>query len=437
MEWWSLGIIIVAAFLFLSLMGVPIAFTLGFMSTAYICIFWPEALPQIAFTSFGKAFSFELVSLPLFVFMAEILVASRANEDAFDTIYKWVGPLPGGLAVAANILCGIFGATCGVASAGIASIGRISIPEMLKRNYNKYLTVGSVTAGATVVELIPPSIFMILIGVISETSIGRLFMGGFIPGAIQIGIFSLYIIWRSATIPGYGPRAVGITWKDKWLSLYKILPLTILAACLFGGLYSGIATATEVASVGVVVAFFITLLYKRFTWEVLKKAIFNTVRITAFIMWILFAAAIFSQMFTKLGISQGFSEWMLKLPFGKYGVIIVINFILLILGCFIDPAGIIMITVPIFVPIVERLGFDLVWFGVMFTINMEVALLTPPLGLNLFVVKNILPPELKDFSFGDVCKSIVPYLFLAMGVIAIIIIFPDLVTWLPNKMIKR
>ncbi|RJR33100.1 MAG: TRAP transporter large permease subunit [Desulfobacteraceae bacterium] len=436
MEWWMSGIIVTAAFMFLALLGVPIAFTLGAIGTAYICIFWPAALPQIAFTSFGKAFSYELVSLPLFVFMAEILVASKASDDAFDAIYKWVGPLPGGLAVSANILSGIFGATCGVASAGLVTIGRISMPEMLKRKYNKHLIVGSVCAGATVVELIPPSIFMILFGVISESSIGRLFMGGFIPGAIQIGLFSAYIIWRSMTIPGYGPPAEGITWKDKWQSLYKVLPLTILAVVLFGGLYTGIATATEIAAVGVVAAFVITFLYQRFTLQVLKDSIFKSVRTTVFIMWVLFAAAIASQMFTKLGIAQGLCEWMLSLPFGKYGVVVIINIVLFILGTFIDPAGIIVITVPIFAPIIERLGFDLVWFGVMFVINMEAALLTPPLGLNLFVIQSILTEELSDIGFGDVCRSIVPYLLLVMGMIISIIIFPGLVTWLPDKMIK-
>ncbi|RLG70568.1 MAG: hypothetical protein DRO11_06010, partial [Methanobacteriota archaeon] len=373
--------------------GVPIAFSLGIISTGYALLFWPESLAQFALTSFGKAYSFVLVAVPLFVFMAEMIVASEVSRDAYDAFYKWVGPLPGGLAVATTAATGIFAATCGAAAGAIASIGRMAIPEMLERNYEKSLAIGSVAAGATVAELIPPSIFMILIGVISESSIGRLFIAGVIPGVLQLLLFSIYIVLRSTISPTFGPRATGITWRDRWSSSYKVLPLAGLAVLLFGGLYTGFATPTEVAAMGAAISIIIAFLYKRLTWEVFQKAILNSVRISCFVMWILFAAAIFSQMFTKMGISQGLCDWIVSLPVSRYLILVMVNVILLLLGCFVDPAGIILITIPIFVPIIRSLGFDMIWFAVVFVINMELALLTPPLGLNLYVVKAVLSED--------------------------------------------
>lgn len=437
MEWWVLGTILFACLMFLVFMGVPIAFSLGIISTGYALIFWPQALGQFAFTSFGKAYSFVLVAVPLFIFMAEMIVASGASKDAYEAVYNWFGRLPGGLAVASTVATGVFAATCGAAAGAIASIGKMSIPEMLERGYDKKLSIGCIAAGATVTELIPPSIFMILIGVISETSIGSLFIGGIIPGILEISFSSVYIIWRSTINPNYGPPAIGITWTDRWSKTYKVLPLVGLAIFLFLGLYTGFATPTEVAAIGAAVSIVIAIFYGKLTWAVFQKAIFNTVRVTCFIMWILFAAAIFSQMFTKMGISQGICDWMLNLPVNKYVIILLINFFLLFLGCFIDPAGIILITIPIFIPIIQGLGFDTIWFGVIFVINMELALMTPPLGLNLYVVKAVLPPELQDISLGEIVQSIIPFFLLGILLLALLIIFPEMVTWLPSKMITQ
>ncbi|MBW1614136.1 MAG: TRAP transporter large permease, partial [Deltaproteobacteria bacterium] len=405
------------------------------LSVGCAFIFWPEAFGQFAFTPFGKIYSIVLVAVPLFVFMAEMIVASKTSSDAYDAAYDWFGPLPGGLAVASTAVAGIFAATCGAAAGAIASIGKISITEMIERGYDKRLAVGSVASGSTVAELIPPSIFMILIGVISETSIGKLFIAGIIPGILQLSLFSIYIILRSKINPAFGPPAVGITWKAKLTSFYKILPLTSLVVLLFGGLYTGFATPTEVAATGAVGSIAIAALYKKLTWEVFQKSIFNTVRITCFIMWILFAAAIFSQIFTKMGVPAGLCDWMLGLEVSKYVVLVIINLILILLGCFIDPAGIILITIPIFMPIMIGLGFDPIWFGVIFVINMELALLTPPLGLNVFVVKAVLDTEGINVSFGEIVRAIVPFLLLVVLLIVILTIFPDLVTWLPGKMI--
>lgn len=437
MEWWLLGIIVFAVLIFFVFIGIPIAFSLGILSVGCAFFFWPEAFGQFAYTAFGKIDSIVLVAVPLFIFMAEMVVASEASADAYDAAYDWFGPLPGGLAVASTVATGIFAATCGAAAGAIASIGKISIPEMLKKGYSKDLAIGCTASGATLAELIPPSIYMILVGVISETSIGKLFIAGVIPGILQISLFSFYIVSRSKINPAYGPPAVGITWKKRFASFYKILPLSALVVLMLGCLYTGVATPTEIAGVGAVGSIALIFLYKKFTLKVFQKAIFNTVRITCFIMWILFSAAIFSQIFTKMGVPAGLCDFMLSLEISKYLILLIINVTLLFLGCFIDGAGIIMITMPIFMPIMTGLGFDPIWFGVIFVINMELALLTPPLGLNLFVTKAVLDTEGIKNSFGEIVRAIVPFLLLIVLLIAILTIFPDWVTWLPNKMITR
>jgi len=437
MEWWTLGIIIFLALVLLIFIGVPIAFSLGIMSAFYALLFWPQGLNIFAFTSYGKMYSFMLVAVPLFIFMAEMIVVSGSSSEAYDAVHKWMGPLPGGLAVSSLVATGVFAACCGAAAGAIASIGRVSIPEMLKRGYDRRLAVGSVAAGATVAELIPPSIFMILIGVITETSIGKLFIGGVIPGILQISLFIIYIVIRSKLNPSYGPAAVSVRWKERWSSLYKVIPLLFLAILVFGTLYSGMVTPTEVAAIGAFGSILIAAICSKITWEKFQIAILNTVRITCFVLWILFAAAIFSQMITRIGIPQGLCEWIISLSVNKYVILLIINIVLLMLGCFIDPAGIIMITIPIFVPIMESLGFSLVWFGVIFVINMEIALLTPPLGLNLYVVKAVLFAEAgSDIPITEIVRAVTPFLLLGILLIVILTVFPELVTWLPETMIK-
>ena len=436
MEWWILGIIIVVSFLVLVFLGVPIAFTLGFLTLIYIIFFWPGALSQFALVPFGRCYDFMLVALPLFILMAEMLVSSRISDDAYDAVSKWVGWVPGGIGVASQVVCALFAACIGASAAAIATVGKIAVPEMLNRGYNKELATGSVAAGATLAQLIPPSIFMILYGILAEVSIGGLFIGGILPGLVLVTMFIIYIVTKCSLTPGYGPSVTGVSWSQRWTSGYKILPVLCLAIFLILAIYTGICTPTEVAGVGAFVAMLISIGYRRFNWQVLRNAIFNTVRTTTFIMWILFSAALFSFVLTRMGVTQSLCTWAINLPVSRYVVLAMVNILLLFLGCILDPAGILMITVPILVPLITALGFDPLWFGIMFVINMELALLTPPLGLNLFVVKGILPPERTDITLGDIIRGIIPFVGIGCIMLAIIIIFPGLGTWLPSRMIK-
>lgn len=417
--------------------GIPIAFSLGFVSLIYGLIFFPNAFFLFAVTPFGKSYSWILSCLPLFIFMGELLCAARAADDAYDAASKWLGGLPGSLAAASQIAVTIFSAISGAAAASIATVGSIAVPQMLNRGYDKRLALGCICSGATVDVLIPPSIIMVMFGVMAEVSIGGLFMGGMIPGILLTIMFIIYIAIRCYLNPGLAPPIGSATWKERFACLPGTLPLIAFGVFLIGSLYIGLCSPTEVAGIGVLVSLGYLIAYRRFSWKVLEEATLRTVRVSTFIMWILFSAAIFSQLLTHTGGPQSLCSAVSGWEINRYLVILMINIVLLFLGCFIDPAGIIMITVPIFLPIITVLGFDPLWFGVMFVINMQVALITPPLGLNLFVTKSIVPKERTDITLSDIQYGSIPYIFIVVVFIAIIILFPQIVTWLPSTMIHR
>jgi tripartite ATP-independent transporter DctM subunit len=432
MTWWVLLIAVTAILISLMLAGVPIGHALGFLALTVGLIFVGQKILFLFGTvAYGTINSFPVVAVPLFILMAEIILASGSAKDAFEALHKWAGFLPGGLAIASQFACTLFAAVCGASMATTAVIGGMAVPEMLERKYDKRMATGSIAAGGALGVLIPPSILLIIYGILAEASIGQLFIAGIIPGLLLTALRVVYFLIRCSINPSLGPPSREFTWIERFCSLGRILPLLSLAIFMLFSLYSGICTPTEVAGLGSLGSLIIACAYRRLSWQALRDAFFRTAHTTCFLSWILVAALAFGFTLSYLQVPQQLASWTVNLNLSQYVILLLINLLLFLLGCIMDPGAILLVTIPIIVPIVEALGFDLVWFGIMFVVNMELAEITPPLGLNLFVMKAVSPPSV---TMNDIIRGAFPFMLLDILGLALVIIFPGLVLWLPGRM---
>lgn len=423
-------------FLYLAL-GLPLAFVLGGVGMIGCLILWGPSGFMIAssqgYAAMGK---FTLVSIPLFVLMAMLLERSGVAEDLYVMMHNWMGPLAGGLAIGTVIICTIFAAMAGISGAATVSMGIIALPQMLKRNYNKKLAMGSISAGGALGILIPPSVIFILYGVLTGVSIGGMFMGGVLPGLVLSGLFIFYIGIRCWKNPSLGPSVpveerVGL--KEKIASLKAVAFPAVIIILVLGGIYLGVCTPSEAAALGVLGAIASAAFYRKLTWELIKESVFRTARLTGMIIWILIGAYCFTAIYQASGAGNLLTRVMLAIPGGRYVILAAMQLTFFVLGCILDPAGIIMICTPAFLPVVEALGFDPLWFGVLFCVNMEMAYLTPPFGFNLFYMKAVAPEGTK---MSEIYSAILPFVLLQAIGMGIIILFPGLALWLPSRMIK-
>lgn len=436
METWILTIIVIGALALLLCMGVPIAFSLCGLSTLGTLFIWgPKGLYLLFNTAYGESTNFLLLAIPLFILMANLLKFSGMGDDLYEMVYRWMGRLPGGLASGTVVICALFAAMAGISSVATISMGLIALPSMLKRGYNKNIGIGSIAAGGALGILIPPSIIMILYGATAEVSIGKLFIGGIIPGILLCTIFIIYISIRTLLSPDLGPPVKErYSLSQKLVAIKGVILPCLLVMMVLGAIYGGVCTPTEASAVGAFGAMICTLLYGKLTWPNLKEALWDTMRLNAMVFWIIIGAISFSHFLAYAEIQGLIQQTILGLEVSPWAILLSMQFVFFILGMFLDPAGIIMITTPIFVPIVTELGFDPLWFGILFVINMEMAYITPPFGFNLFIMKGVVPPEI---SMTDIYRSIVPFVFLQGFCLALVMIFPDLALWLPGKMIAR
>jgi len=418
--------------------GLPLAFVLGGVGALSCALLWgPSALYMVATRAFGATSSILLLCCPLFILMATILQKSGIAEALYNTIHKWLGGLNGGLAAGTIVIAAIFAAMSGLASTATVSLGIIALPAMLKRKYDKVMVTGSIQAGGALGVLIPPSIEMIVFCLFAKLSVGRLFMAGVFPGLLLASLFITYILVRCRLQPSLGPALSveqRVSWKEKFVSLRAVaLPLMVVLAVL-GSIYLGIATPTESAAVGALGALISAGIYGTLSWSMLKDVAFTSLRLTTMVMWILFGAFAFSATYQALGATEVIEQGLLLMPGGRWGVLIGMQLSFFILGCILDPFGIIMITAPIYLPIATSLGFDPIWFGILYVMNMEMAYLTPPYGICLFFMKAIVPPEI---SIGDIYRSVLPFVALqALGLI-LVMIFPQIALWLPSTMMAK
>jgi tripartite ATP-independent transporter DctM subunit len=418
-------------FIFLFL-GLPLSFVLGGVSIIFIYFTWgPEAFYMVAAQTWGAMNKFTLVAVPLFIFMAMILERSGVANDLYDMMYLWFGPVRGGLAIGTVVICAIFAAMCGISGAAVVSMGTIALPSMLKRNYDKLLAVGCINSGGGWGILIPPSVIMILYALVSGESVGKLFAGGVFPGLLLLGMVSSYIAIRCYFQPHLGPalsREERGNWKKKLAAFKAVLLPMMIVLLVLGSIIGGITTPTEAASMGVLGALVSALVYRQLTWKLVVQACIRTLRLTGMIMWILFGAYCFSAAYHGMGAHHLIEHVMTYIPGGPWGSIIFMQMVLFILAMVLDPAGIMMITVPVFLPFVTAQGFDPVWFGILFTINMEIGYMTPPFGFNLFYLKGIVPPSI---TMGDIYRSVIPFTIVESTGLAVVMIFPKIATWLP------
>ena len=424
---------LVAAFTVLVLFsGVSVAAGLLIVSAGFLIVFdgfgSMELLPEIFF---GKLDNFALLSIPMFIIMGAAISSSRAGADLYEALERWLTRVPGGLVVSNLGACALFAAMSGSSPATCAAIGKMGIPEMRKRGYPDGVAAGSIAAGGTLGILIPPSVTMIVYGISTETSIGRLFLAGVIPGLLLVLLFmawSIFDTWRQ----GGGEVALGrlrYSWVEKFEILPRVLPFIAIILGVLYALYGGVATPSETAAVGallcVIVAVLIYKLYSpRSLWAVLR----DSTRESVMILFIIGAAGVFSFMLSNLFVTQAIAEWIAGLDVNRWTLMFAINIFLLVAGFFLPPVAVILMSAPILLPIVVSAGFDPYWFAVILTINMEIGLITPPVGLNLYVINGIAP----DISLKTILKGSLPFVVCMVLAIVILSVFPGLVTWLPD-----
>jgi C4-dicarboxylate transporter DctM subunit len=427
-----LTVVLLGVLILLLGLGLRIAFCLGFIGAAGILTFLePSVLYQIAEVAADTGTNIFLITLPLFILMAEVVSFSGVGDDMYTAAQDWLSWLPGGLAISSVATCAGFAAICGSSPATAATIGLVSVPEMIKRGYNKRLAVGSVSVGGTLGILIPPSITMIIYGLITESSIGKLFIAGIIPGILLSLILCAAIAIYVTLKPEMAPRIKGgASWKKRFASLNRIWAFVVLVISIMGSIYLGIATPEESAAVGTTVAIFIAVANGRLRWKELHGALRRTVAVTAMIMFMVLGGNVFAFLLSTMGIPQYITNLIVGMELSRWAIMIMINIVFLILGCLLDPMAIMVICLPILFPIVTKLGFDPIWFGIIVTINVEMGMITPPFGLNLFVLK----ASIKEVTMEDIVRGSLPFVLLLMVGLAVIMVFPILATWLPGKM---
>jgi C4-dicarboxylate transporter, DctM subunit len=425
------GALVLITTVLVLLTGAPVAFALGAIGIAFLVLFQGvDALQVAAETLYSGLHDFTLVSIPMFIMMGAAIGSSPAGRDLYIALDRWLYRVPGGLVISNLGACAIFAALTGSSPATCAAIGKLGVPEMRRRGYPDAVATGSICAGGTLGILIPPSITFILYGIATETSIGRLFLAGVLPGIL---LTALFMLWTLFYIGRSGFRAYTAdfrySWKEKFASIPKIAPFLAIVIGVMYVLYGGIATPSEAAGVGAALCVLLAILIYRMWspaawWEILR----STTRESVMILMIIATAVLFGYMLTSLYITQTLAEAIAAADLNRWVLMASINLFLLVSGCFIPPAGIILMTAPILLPIITAAGFDPIWFGVIVTINMEIGLITPPVGLNLFVVNAIAP----DVPTKTVLWGSVPYVLCMVLAIVILCIFPEIATRLPD-----
>jgi tripartite ATP-independent transporter DctM subunit len=421
----------------LLLAGVPLAFVGGGVAALFILYLWGvDGFYLIVSHVFDTMDNYALVAVPMFIFMAMMLERSGVGDALFKAIHVWTGPLRGSLAVATVIACMIIAAMVGIVGAGVVMMGLIALPAMLKRKYSKSMALGPILAGGTLGQLIPPSVMFIIYALVAGVSIGKLFMGGLVAGVLLGGLYITYILIRCYFQPHLGPplskeeRMMPLPQKVAYLR-GLILPGLLMTAVL-GSIFLGIATPTEAAGVGALGSLISAAIHRQLSWKNVKHALFVTTRTTCMIAWIFFGVKAFSAVFTLAGAGKMVENMIIGLPLGPWGILISMQVFYLIMGVPMDWLGCLMITGPIFIPIIRDLGFDAVWFGILFNVNMQIAYLSPPVGSSMYYLKGVAPPEI---TMGDIFRSVLPFVGLQLIGLSLIIAFPRIVMWLPEMVI--
>lgn len=421
-------------------MGHSLAFVLGGLAVIFGFLSWGPAFMNIFLIRiFELMNNYILIAVPLFILMAQFLGQSGVTDNLFDSLRYLLGPLRGGVGIAVVLVSVLLAACTGIVGASVVTIGLIALPLMLKYGYDKQMSAGLICAGGTLGILIPPSIMLIVMGSVTGLSVGRLFAGAIVPG-VTLGImYLLYVIIRCGANPTMGPplsveERSSVT--SGWIILYllkSLVPPTILVVGVLGSIFTGTATPTEAAGAGAFLALVMVIVYRRFSWPMLYQAVLSTTLATSMVLMVAVGATCFTAVFIGSGGGQVISDFILGLGLGKWGVLVIMMIINVVLGMFIDWLGIVFITFPVFIPIAESFGFDKLWFVVLTAVLLQNSFLTPPFGYALIYIKGVAPPGLLT---SDIWKGVIPFIIImTIGIIACVL-FPELILWLPDKIVK-
>lgn len=426
-----LGAIVAILTIVVLFSGVSVATGLLIVSAGFLLVFdGARSLELIPEIFFGKLDNFALLSIPMFIIMGASIASTRAGADLYEALERWLTRIPGGLVISNLGACALFAAMSGSSPATCAAIGKMGIPEMRKRGYPDGVAAGSIAAGGTLGILIPPSVTMIVYGIATETSIGRLFLAGVFPGLLLVSLFmawSLYSTWKHGSAEVLSSKSY--TWRERFEIMPRILPFLLIIVGVLYAMYGGIATPSETAAVGALLCLVIAMIiYKLWSpkdiWVVLR----DSTRESVMILFIIAAAGVFSYMLSSLFITQAIAEWIGTLEVNRWVLMGVINLFLLVAGFFLPPVAVILMAAPILLPIILTAGFDPYWFAVILTINMEIGLISPPVGLNLYVINGIAP----DISLRTILTGSLPYVACMILAIIVLCLFPGIATWLPT-----
>ena len=430
----GLGTLLIALMFLFFAMGLEVSISMGVVGVLGLLYLkgWTVGLGVVGSIAWSNATSFSFIAVPLFVFMSGILLHSGIGKGLFTAVARWVGFLPGGLAVASIFSCAIFAAVSGSSVATSATIGMIAIPEMERRGYARPLIIGSLAAGGTIGILIPPSIPMIIYGVMTETSVGHLYMAGIIPGAVLALMFAVYVIGYAMIWPDSAPRMAEDrgSFRSKLRSFREVAPVAILIFVVLGSMYLGIVTPTEAAALGSVVSLVLARWYGNLNWRTLNQAFQETVRTTSMVMLIIVFAAIFSHVIALIGAPKALLSTVIALGLPKGALFTVVFSFLLVIAYALEELSVMIILLPILFPLITGLGFDPVWFGVIMVVWLEIGFITPPVGLNLFVIQGLMPGT----GAREVTIGTTPYVILMILLVVLLFVFPDLALWLPGQM---
>ena len=438
-----LTLVMFGSLIVLLMAGLPLAFVTGGLACVFLFVLGDErALNIVPSRIFPLMTNYQLSAIPLFIFMAAMLERAGIINDMFDVIYKILGGLKGGLAAATILASTVLAAMVGVIGAAVVTMGIIALPAMLKRGYDPKIAMGSIMAGGTLGILIPPSILAIIYAVVAEQSVGELFIGAVIPGLMLSGLYILYVVIRSYLNPDLGPpipMEERVSNAEKLRLLGKMSAPIALIIIVLGVIFSGVATPVEAAGIGTFGAFIVAAIHNKLDWPTLREACLTTLKASAMVIWIMFGATIFVGLYVLEGGQQFVQETMQNAGLGPWGILIVMQILLVILGMFLDWVGILLLCVPIFVPIIKALGaaafgFDdpndlVLWFGVLYLVNMQMSFLSPPFGYALFYLRGVAP---ESIPMADIFKAALPFLFLQIVGLVICMLFPWVITWLPN-----
>ena len=426
------GLVGIVGMFTLLILGVPIA--LAMAATGVVGLWILEgpssAMAHALLIPWDEGRSFVLVTIPLFVLMGQLVFQTGLASDLYDGVRTWVSKVPGGMAITSVLACGAFGAVTGSSIATVATMGAIVMPEMRRYGYHPRLATGALAASGTLGILIPPSLIFIFYGVMTETSIGALFIAGIVPGILTAAMFSAIILIRCVVTPALGPPGPGATWRDRWISTQGLMPILALFVLVIGGIYLGVFTPTEAAGVGCSGVLVMAAVRRRLSKEAMSKALEETALVSAMIFTIIVGGYLVARFLAITGITENLVSLLVGMELGRVSFLLVLVLLYLVLGAMLDVFGMLVLTIPFIMPVVGELGISPVWFGVFAVMMAELALVTPPIGANVFVMRRAAP----EVPMGDIFMGVLPFVVGELMVIALVIAFPEIALWLPGQM---